>query len=169
MNEDNIMQITKIATEIAIEIYEQKKEEWRRKQYEDNTKKIKRILNQYRLMEQYVKKNQDQSGEVNVILLNNNTKDNPEYIVLVKKRFDTALQIFKSACCMSSKSEEQRCYHIIFDLYLDCEEQDSCNYLRGEDKISKLAERYHINKRTVYKDIERASSILASLYFGILY
>ena len=58
-------------------------------------------------------------------------------------------------------------YQIIYDLYLT-DEFEHVDYLQGEDKISMIAEKYNINKRTVYKDIDKASSILSSLYFGIL-
>ncbi|SES78029.1 hypothetical protein [[Clostridium] polysaccharolyticum] len=167
MNEETLREVTILASQIAIRICEQKKNEWLKEQRDAGIQKIKWILKEYKIMMQYEKEHPDEKANISRIVEHNMGVDTVEYIIFVKERFDIALRILKYACITSGKLEEERCYQIISELYLECDGQRD-NYLRGEDKISMIADKYNINKRTVYKDINKASSILATLYFGIL-
>lgn len=167
MDDEVLKQVTILASQTAIKIYEEKKFELLEKQKNAASEKVKRILKEYRILMQYEKEHPDIRADCSSILECNFKKDNEEYIVFVKERFDTALRILKYVCTTSNKPEDKRCYQIISELYLECDESE-CTYLKGEDKISMIADKYNINKRTVYKDINKASKMLATLYFGIL-
>lgn len=167
MDDEVLKQVTILASQTAIKVYEEKKFELLEKLRNAANQKVKRILKEYRIMMQYEKEHPDVGAGYCSILECNLGIHDEEYIVFVKERFDTALRIFKYVCTTSNKPEDERCYQIISELYLECDEKE-CTYLKGEDKISMIADKYNINKRTVYKDINKASSMLATLYYGIL-
>lgn len=167
MDEELINKAISIAIQTAINIYEEKREELIKEQKNQNIQRIKNILKKYRIMKEYLKLNQDTLNN----LENESTKDDTglsNRIPEVMKRFDRAFIILKYVYEKIGLPEDIRCYQIIEDLYLSEASVGKEKYLQGEDKISMIAAKYNINKRTVYKDIDKASNMLSLLYFGIL-
>ena len=165
MDEDSIYKILTIAIETAIEVYEAKKQNYIKEQKKQNVQKIKYILKHYRIMKEYLPYD-EQRFEVYA-----NRFEVEDYlnqrIPVVMNQFNRALLVLKSVCDKSGRPEDMRCYNIVEDMYLSEIPNVEKKFLRGEDRVSEIAENYNINKRTVYKDIEKACDMLSILYFGI--
>lgn len=76
---------------------------------------------------------------------------------IIIEHIDEMLRYWKIDCEQNGKDEALRRYRIIFDTYI------GDNPMTAED----LAQREHIEKRTVYKDIKAAMRPLSALIFGI--
>lgn len=76
---------------------------------------------------------------------------------IIIEHIDEMLRYWKIDCEQSGKEEALRRYRIIYDTYI------------GDDQVTaeELAQREHIEKRTVYKDIKAAMRPLSALIFGI--
>jgi hypothetical protein len=76
---------------------------------------------------------------------------------IIIEHIDEMLRYWLIDCQQSGKEENLRRYRIVFDTYI------------GETYVTaeQLAEREHIEKRTVYKDIGAAMRPLSALIFGI--
>lgn len=76
---------------------------------------------------------------------------------IIIEHIDEMLRYWKIDCEQSGKDEALRRYRIIYDTYI------------GDDQATaeELAQREHIEKRTVYKDIKAAMRPLSALIFGI--
>lgn len=76
---------------------------------------------------------------------------------IIIEHIDEMLRYWKIDCEQSGKDEALRRYRIIYDTYI------------GDDQVTaeELAQREHIEKRTVYKDIKAAMRPLSALIFGI--
>jgi predicted transcriptional regulator len=67
------------------------------------------------------------------------------------------LKYFRIACEQSGREEEMRWYRIIMKTYIDEERKTA----------EQIAEEEHIERRTVYKNINAAIKPLSALIFGI--
>ena len=76
---------------------------------------------------------------------------------IIIEHIDEMVRYWRIDCEQSGKEEAIRRYRIIWDTYLGDEQ------ITAED----LAEREHIERRTVYKDIKAAMRPLSALIFGI--
>lgn len=76
---------------------------------------------------------------------------------IIIEHIDEMLRYWKIDCEQSGKDEALRRYRIVYDTYI------SDDPLTAEE----LAQREHIEKRTVYKDIKAAMRPLSALIFGI--
>ena len=76
---------------------------------------------------------------------------------IIIAHIDEMLRYWKIDCEQSGREEVLRRYRIVYDTFI------------GDDKIAAeaLAQREHIEKRTVYKDIKAAMRPLSALIFGI--
>ena len=76
---------------------------------------------------------------------------------IIIEHIDEMVRYWRIDCEQSGKEEAIRRYRIIWDTYL------------GDDQVTaeELAEREHIERRTVYKDIKAAMRPLSALIFGI--
>jgi len=76
---------------------------------------------------------------------------------IIIEHIDEMVRYWRIDCEQSGKEEAIRRYRIIWDTYL------------GDEQITaeELAEREHIERRTVYKDIKAAMRPLSALIFGI--
>lgn len=76
---------------------------------------------------------------------------------IIIEHIDEMLRYWKIDCEQSGKEEALRRYRVVFATYI------------GDDQIAAedLAQREHIEKRTVYKDIKAAMRPLSALIFGI--
>lgn len=84
-------------------------------------------------------------------------KRSQQRTTIIIEHIDEMLRYWKIDCEQSGKDEAIRRYRIVYDTYI------------GPDQIGaeELAEREHIEKRTVYKDIKAAMRPLSALIFGI--
>lgn len=167
MDEDLINKAISIAIQTAIDTYEEKKKNLIREQKQQNIKTIKNILKKYRIMKEYLNLNQETLNDLEKEALNK-CIDLSNRIPEIMERFDRVLVILKYVYEKMGQPEDMRCYRIIEDLYLLEETDGKQRYLQGEDRISMIAAKYNINKRTVYKDIDKVSNMLSILYFGIM-
>ncbi len=76
---------------------------------------------------------------------------------IIIEHIDEMLRYWRIDCEQSGKDEALRRYRIIYDTYV------SDTQMTAEE----LAQREHIEKRTVYKDIKAAMRPLSALIFGI--
>ena len=76
---------------------------------------------------------------------------------IIIEHIDEMLRYWRIDCEQSGKEEALRRYRIIYDTYI------SDTQMTAEE----LAQREHIEKRTVYKDIKAAMRPLSALIFGI--
>lgn len=76
---------------------------------------------------------------------------------IIIEHIDEMLRYWRIDCEQSGKEESLRRYRIIYDTYV------------ADDQMTaeELAQREHIEKRTVYKDIKAAMRPLSALIFGI--
>lgn len=87
-----------------------------------------------------------------------------ESIIRNKKRtaamlryIDRMMHIYRILCEQSKKPEDLRRYQILMDVYVHEEEKT----------IEELVTCHKIDKRTVYRDINKACEALSSLIFGV--
>lgn len=150
-----------VAIRIAIDVYEEKKKDILNERKEQNIQRIRSILKKYRIMKECLGLEMETTETYGEDILE-------EKIPEIMERFDKALMLLNYIYSQLGQPEDKRCYQIIMDVYITKDVDEGQNYLRGEDRISLIAEKYNINKRTVYKDIAKASQMLSLLYFGIL-
>ena len=76
---------------------------------------------------------------------------------IIIEHIDEMVRYWRIDCEQSGKGEALRRYRIVYDTYI------------GDDPVTaeELAQREHIEKRTVYKDIKAAMRPLSALIFGI--
>lgn len=146
-DEKTLIEIREIVTQIALEIFEDKKLELLQKQRDSNIQYVKNILKKYKMMKHYF----DEMGIERHTDENSFLQGGHNQIIPIIKRFNQALKIFGFICINSNKEEDIRCFRIIEEIYIKNETDSKENHLRGEDKFSLLAEKYHINKRTIYR------------------
>lgn len=86
---------------------------------------------------------------------------------IIYSRFHHAYEIYKKNCIQSNQGEAIRRINIFSELYINEQEISPEKSYIG-DKYDWLADKYHINKRTIYKDLDKVYAGLASIYFGQL-
>lgn len=76
---------------------------------------------------------------------------------LIMEHLDRMLGVYRAYCAESPREEERRRWRVIEAIYL----------LPAPDRPENVAAAEHIDKRTVYKDIDAACVTLSALIFGI--
>ena len=76
---------------------------------------------------------------------------------IIIDHIDIMLDAYKLYCDRSARKEEERRYRVIYWLYLSDEPRTHVE----------LAESEHVDKRTIYKDIDAAVERLTAMIFGI--
>lgn len=76
---------------------------------------------------------------------------------IMVSHIDNAITTYRDMAYRSKNELEIRRFDILFDRYIN----------ESEMKIVSLCEKYHIDKRTVYYDIDIAAKRLTTLVFGI--
>ncbi|MEK4565817.1 hypothetical protein MKX54_14205 [Alkalihalobacillus sp. FSL R5-0424] len=67
------------------------------------------------------------------------------------------LNIYKASCDENATPEDKRSYQVIYDLYLDPKRKTA----------EEVAIGHNLNRRTIYKDVDRACKALSVLMFGV--
>lgn len=170
----NLDELIKTATEIGIQVgmeYIRKEKEARRKdRYDRRLRNTKLLLREYRRLKTHCTDAIYEIQHNPIFLLDeidefeyddqryiNSIKESTERTATIISHVDKMLEIYRQICEMSKYPEEQRRYSIIKAVYLDEEEKD----------IDDIADEHCINKRTVYKDINKAVESLSALIFGV--
>ena len=76
---------------------------------------------------------------------------------IIVKHIEEMVELYRIWCERSGKAENTRRYQIIYSLYISDEVM----------AVDDVAEKEHIDKRTVYRDVDAACETLGSLIFGI--
>lgn len=174
MSKPNIDQLIKTATEIGIKVgmeYITKEKEQRRKsRFDRRLRNTRLLIKEYRKLKTHcqdavyeIKKNpvyildEIDEFEYDDELYISSIKASTERTAIIIMHIEKMLAVYKHLCEMSKNPEEQRRYNIIRAMYID------------DEKVSadEIAKGHFINRRTVYKDIDKALETLSALIFGI--
>lgn len=171
-------EIIKLAAEAgakaALEQIEVQNEKSRKSRHYRRLHNTRALLVNYRMLKEHIKyavydANQIvQEKAVDILDLmwekNNNSanfvesiKRSVERTVIIMNHIDNMLDIYKKLCQMSEKSEDMRKWSTINAMYLDAEPMT----------VTQIAELEHVDRRTVYRDIEDAIEKISSLIFGV--
>lgn len=165
--------ITKIATEKAVEIFNQQVKERRERMKDCRKKNTKLLLKKYRNLHKFAGNavsdlTQLLSEEELVYLesmgLDNiethrveNIKDRVIFTNTVLGHIDTMLELYKNKCLSTNRDEDARKWRVLDAMYI------SDTISTAED----IAENEYVDKRTVFRDLDIAVSELSGLFFGI--
>lgn len=133
------------------------------KSYKERLNITKAIIRNYRLLKAHCKCSGDKEFETlgkfgklpwifECYIIESGEKTN-----LVIKHVDGLLKIYKQMCENSAKPEKARRWRVIESKYISDD----------ETYTAEIAEREHIDQRTVFKDTNRAMRELTALMFGI--
>lgn len=160
----------------AVKRMEEERKRERKGRYDKRLHNTRLLLKSYRALKRHALGAVSTGNQVNGIRenavdildgLNDERIDDRLYIESIKRsqqrtaiiieHIDEMLRYWKIDCEQSGKDETLRRYRIVYDTYI------------GPDQITAeaLAEREHIEKRTVYKDIKAAMRPMSALIFGI--
>ena len=76
---------------------------------------------------------------------------------VIMAHIDGMLKVYENICNSSKRDYDRRRYNVMYDRYISDETYE----------IEEIAERYHIDPRTVYMDLDVATDKMAKLIFGI--
>jgi hypothetical protein len=162
----NKQEIAKIAAEAALDFYKKELERHRKHKKDRRLHNTKLLLRNYRKFKIHCEAN---VYELEVL----RDQDSLEYLdmdelsieAIIKNKERTAAmvryidQMVEIFCIMSerAKPEDMRRFKIIYDLYIS----------EDEKNVDDLSECHKIDKRSVYRDINKACEALSSLIFGV--
>lgn len=84
-------------------------------------------------------------------------KRSQQRTIIIMRHVDEMLKYYRIACEQSGREDEMRCYRIIMATYINEERKTA----------EEIAEAEHIERRTVYKNINSAIKPLSGLIFGV--
>lgn len=84
-------------------------------------------------------------------------KTSTERTRVIVEHINSMLAILQYLCHNSGRPEQIRRYNVLYDMYI------SSNVTNAED----IAKKYHIDRRTVYRDIDTIAPDLTVLMFGV--
>lgn len=84
-------------------------------------------------------------------------KRSQQRTIIILRHIDEMLKYYRIACEESGREDEMRCFRIIMKTYIDDEKKTA----------EQIAEEEHIERRTVYKNINSAIKPLSALIFGV--
>ncbi|MED4123063.1 hypothetical protein P4641_03625 [Halalkalibacterium halodurans] len=151
----------------AIKEYEQQKQVEHKRRHDNRLRNIKLLLKNYRKFKRHCEEaKQDipklsdaleleelSGSEFKIQSILANRKRTAAMVVYI----DRMLEIYREECEKASSPGEQRRYQIIHDLYLSHEKKSA----------EEVANGHFLNKRTVYKEVDKACKALSVLMFGI--
>lgn len=162
----NKQEIAKIAAEAALEFYKKEQERHNRMKRDRRLRNTKLLLRNYRkfkihceLNVQELEKLRDPNSfeylDTEDLTIESIIK-NKERTAAMVKYIDQMIEIYR-IISEKGKPEDLRRFKIIHDLYISDEEVT----------VDELSECHKIDKRSVYRDINKACEALSSLLFGI--
>lgn len=87
----------------------------------------------------------------------NSIKESVERTKIIMEHVDTMLELYETFCMKSKKAEDRRRWRVTFAMYISPEITTA----------KEIAKREHIDKRTVYRDIDAAVERISALIFGV--
>ncbi|WP_342417167.1 hypothetical protein NST83_07520 [Paenibacillus sp. FSL R10-2782] len=162
----NKQEIARIAAETALEFYKKEQERQNKLKRDRRLRNTKMLLRNYRKFKIHCGSNVQELEELK-------DPDSFEYLdtddlaieAIIKNKERTAamvryidrmLEIYQ-ILSEKSKPEDLRRFKIIYDLYIADDEKN----------VEELSECHKINKRSIYRDINKACEALSSLLFGV--
>lgn len=133
----NIQKIAEAATIEAIGKMEQEQEDKAKEQRAAQIRNTKKILINYRQWIEY-------SGNSPI----------PSYVVQL---IEQALETYKTTCINSMKANIIRRYNMMYYYFIAKEKKG----------YTELAEKYYVNHRTVFKDIDKAIEDMTIFFYGL--
>lgn len=161
LSKKQIDYIVERATEQATAIYKRERAATIKKARDWRLHNVKLLLRHYNQLKAYSEDMTEEFKDFGLIwdtfgiqelstgITNNNVKT-----VIIMQHVDFRLRQWKDLC---KTSEDLMRYKLIYDLYLT------------EDPITiqKAADKYHLARNTVYREIDKACKTLAILFFGV--
>lgn len=163
----------KLASKAAAEAMLEELTKNRKERYDKRLRNTKLLLKNYRTLKQHIaaavydNSKERETPQSDVYELMNAYGSEHQYIEsiqrsvsrtrLIMKHVDTMLRVYQIYCEQSGKPEFCRNYRVIFGLYVSDQPK------QAQD----IADDEHIDKRTVYKDVDAAVEILTPLFFGV--
>lgn len=159
----------------AIEAVEREQEKYRKQQYDWKFHNTKLLLRNYRRLKKYYENaifstenagEADENFEAIMRSMGRATSEKifvesiqKSYITtkIIMTHVDKMLDVYKIMCKRSSRQDDARHWRVLEGLYI------SGDHTTAE----KIAKREHIDKRTVYRDIDICVSDLTALLFGV--
>lgn len=160
----------------AVKAVERERKKFREQQYDRRYHNTKLLLQNYRHLNEHFKnaifeiEQAEEYDETFVDIMEIMTSrgyDDDLYVESIKKsavrtkiimtHVNRMLDVYGIMCERSSREDDKRHYRILKALYLD----------EKPTTAQAVAEREHIDKRTVYKDIDAAAACLTTLLYGI--
>ncbi|MDR1630079.1 MAG: hypothetical protein LBS36_07710 [Oscillospiraceae bacterium] len=164
---------TEAGIKAAMEYLEESKTSQQKGRYDRRLRNTRLLLKNYRVFKSHAqgavyKATQAKEKAVDILdgldefsfddgLYVESIKKSQQRTIIILKHIEEMLRYYQIDCEQSHKDEEMRRYRIIMDYYIQ------------DDKKSaeEIAEKEHIERRTVYKDINIALKPLSALIFGI--
>lgn len=171
MKPETVEQITKIATDRAVEkaLEFLEKERYRQQKHKRDRRlhNTKLLLRNYRKFKIHCEDSMSELEELqdpDSLEFLDTDELVIESIIKNKKRtaamlryIDRMLQVYRILCEQSKKPEDLRRYQILVDVYIS----------ENEKSIEEMVTCHRIDKRTVYRDINKSCEALSSLIFGV--
>ncbi|MNM10439.1 hypothetical protein D3C81_205670 [compost metagenome] len=162
----NKQEIAKIAAETALEFYKKEQERNSKLKKDRRLRNTKLLLRNYRKFKIHCESNLHELEElrdpnsfefldIDDLAIEAIIKNKERTTVMVKY-IDHMIEIYRFLS-ERAKPEDLRRFQIIYDLYIADEEKT----------VEELSECHKIDKRSVYRDINRACEALSSLLFGV--
>lgn len=159
-------EIAKIAAETALEFYKKEQEQQNKLKRDRRLRNTKLLLRNYRKFKIHCENNLHELEElkdpdsfkyldVDDLAIEAIIK-NKERTAAMVRYIDTMLEIYR-ILSEKAKPEELRRFKIMYELYIADDERT----------VEELSECHNINKRSIYRDINKACEALSSLLFGI--
>lgn len=162
----NKQEIAKIAAEAALEFYTKEQERHNRMKRDRRLRNTKLLLRNYRKFKIHCASNVSELEELRDLnsfeyldveeLSIEAIVKNKERTAVMVKYIDSMIEIYR-ILSERGKPEDLRRFKIIYDLYISDEELS----------VDELSECHKIDKRSVYRDINKACEALSSLLFGV--
>jgi len=178
LSKDVLDQITehasKVATEIAVEIYNKQKDREEKEKFDRRLNNTKLLLEHYRDFSDYgdkaiyrIYEKLDEDVIDIIEMMEGRRTDKAGRIESIEKgvmrtraimnHVNSMLKVYKKSCEESPYPEDRRRYRVVEGLYLK----------KVPESVQDIADREGIVERTVYKDVTAACKRLTALIFGI--
>lgn len=168
-----VQQATEAGVKAAIDHIEEEKKAHRKGRHDKRLRNTRLLLKNYRAFKGHATGAIDNAKRIKEsaidILdgLDENSFDDDLYIesisrsqqrtIIIVNHIEEMINYYRISCEESGRPEEMRRYRVIMGTYID-PERKSAEQIAGEE---------HIERRTVYKDINAAIKPLSALIFGV--
>lgn len=159
----------------AIEVVEMAQEKYKKKQYDWKYHNTKLLLRNYRRIKKYYDNAifnsedaeeadesfeeimKDVSGAASEKIFVESIQKNYITTKIIMTHVDKMLECYEIMCKRSSRKDDARHWRVLEGLYI----------AGDHTTAEKIAKREHIDKRTVYRDVDTCVSDLTALLFGV--